>query len=305
MKITAIKTGEDQLQLLDDTDLPNGIPIRFSFSCYKGFWLSNVTGTKQGNLLKDIHNNSKDDDEEFQQWKKIPQGKVFNLYYSLPWKKISRTFFIKSLGFLSLFYLLSLFIPIDLSQPNSTPQTPSPEKTQTPPSNEPNKPENFPDQAWIALAILFLTNMDWLGLNKLTFGLANGGLNFEILKEKLDEVGEGQEKNEKNIDRLIGFLLKNSLNKEEWGILYDLYHNCPHTFEPTPELKPSDTSPDIPENQFRRLRNLGLIERKDGEKLEFPNEEMANKDINQFITLTEEAVMNIQFVGQVVRKDRC
>jgi|SanBayMetagenome_1026888.scaffolds.fasta_scaffold15746_2 hypothetical protein len=296
MKITAIKINEDELQLLDDTDLPNGIPIRL---CYNILSQSHVTGTKQGNLLKDIHKNSKYNDE-LKQWENIPIGQVFNLYCSLPWKNIVLKFFIKSLGFFSLIYLLSFFITIDLTKnPDSNPPN-------TPPFNitiKENTQKQFETKGWIALAILLLTYMDWLGLNKVSFGLLANGFNFEILKEKLDQVGEGQEKNEKNIHKLVGFLLKNSLNKEEWGILYDLYHNSPHTFEPTPDLKPLDTSPDIPENQFRRLRNLGLIVRKDGEKLEFPCKDMENQDINQFITLTEDAIMNIQFIREVVGKD--
>ena len=332
MKITAIKIDKDQLQLLDDTDLPNGIPIRFSFLCDGAFFLSNVTGTKQGNLLKDIPKNS--NYKQLQQWEKIPNGKVFNLYYNLPWKKILIKVSIKSLGFLSLIYLLSFFIPIDLNLKfNSTAQETKEEITKTIQTNTPspkkdtkqeniegtkntevsskntlvtqeNKPKDFTTQGWIALAILILTNMDWLGLNKLSFSLTNG-LNFETFQEKLDRVGEGQEKNEKNIHKLISFLLKNSLNEQEWEILYDLYHKCLHKFEHTPNLAPSDHDPDKPENQFRRLRTLGLIVRKDGVKLEFPCPEMENKDINQFITLTEEAIMNIQFIGQVVEKDRC
>lgn len=302
MKITAIKINKDELQLLDDTDLPNGIPIRFSFVCYRNFIpLSNVTGTKQGNLLKDIHKNSKYNDE-LKQWENIPIGQVFNLYYSLPWKNIVLKFFLKSLGFFSLIYLLSFFITIDLTKnPDSNPPN-------TPPFNitiKENTQKQFETKGWIALAILLLTYMDWLGLNKVSFGLLANGFNFEILKEKLDKVGEGQEKNEKNIHKLISFLLKNSLNKEEWEILYHLYHNYSYTFKPTSSLDPSDTSSNIPENQFRRLRNLGLIARKDGEKLEFPYPDMEHQDINPFIILTEEAIMNIQFVGQVVGNNRC
>jgi hypothetical protein len=294
MKITAIKINKDELQLLDDTDLPNGIPIRL---CYNTLYQFNITGTKQGNLLKDIHKNSNGD--ELKQWKNIPTGKVFNLYYSLQWKNIVLNFFIKSLGFFSFIYLLSFFITIDLKKP------PDPNPPNTPPFNitiKENTEKEFETKGWIALAILLLTNMDWLGLNKVSFGLLANGFNFEILKEKLDEVGEGQEKNEKNIDRLIGFLLKNSLNKEEWKILYNLYHNCPHKFEPTVDLLASNTSLEIPENQFRRLRTLGLIVRKDGIKLEFPCKEMEYQDINQFITVTPEAIMNIKFIEQQVVK---
>lgn len=299
MKITAIKIDKDELQLLDDTDLPNGIPIQFSFLCDGSFFLSNVTGTKQGNLLKDVHKNSNDNE-----WERIPPGKVFNLYYNLSWKKISRTIFIKLLGFSSLIYLLTLFIPIGLLQPNLNSPSPSPETSKTSPSNEPNQPQKFPEQGWIALAILILTNMDWLGLNKLSLNLMNG-LNLETFQEKLDEVGEGQEKNQEDIHRLVGFLLKNSLNKEEWEIIDHLYHNYTHTFKPTSKLDPSNHDPEIPENQFRRLRNLGLIVRKDGEKLEFPYQEMEYKDINKFIILTEEAIMNIQFIRQVAGKEQC